>query len=67
MTDTLYQRTERAWFLAVDLDVSVGHLVEALDALTAGNIIHAHWCFWRAGLTKFSPHWQPTLPMEAAQ
>lgn len=64
MTETIYQRTERAWFLAVDLDVSVGHLVEALEALTKGDIGQAAWEFWRGGFTKIQPGWRGA---EAAQ
>lgn len=54
MTD-LFLRAERTYHLAVELDLSVAHLVEAITALLAGRLEDAHWELWRGDWTREVP------------
>lgn len=62
---TVFQRVEKAWHLATDLMLSVDHFWSAMEALTDGDLLDAHWEFWRGGFTKIQPFEQEPLPLES--
>lgn len=52
---TISTRIESAYFLMVDIDLSVAHFVEAIDELMRGNVLETHWHLWRGGFAKTRP------------
>jgi hypothetical protein len=51
----IYHRVERAYHLAVELDLALSHLIEALTAILAGRIADAHHELWMGDWTREVP------------